>query len=128
MARLAGVSADTLHHYERVGVLPPVERDGNGYRRYPPDTAERVLSIRRALHLGFTLEELSRFFRARSAGSPPCRRVRALAEQKLEQTREQIAALQALEQQFLAVLDDWDRRLEDGEPARLLERLHSAAP
>jgi len=120
VAHLAGVSADTLHHYERVGVLPPVERDENGYRRYPADTVKRVASIRRALDLGFTLEELSRFFRARDSGSPPCRRVRALAEQKLEQTREQIAALQLLERELTTVLSEWDARLEQGEPARLL--------
>ncbi len=39
LARMAGVSVRTLHHYDRIGLLKPSGRTGAGYRLY----AERDL-------------------------------------------------------------------------------------
>ena len=83
LARLTGVSSDTLRHYERKGVLPLARRLNNGYRKYPADSIDRVRLIRRALAVGFTLDELAQFLRARDRGLAPCREVRALATEKL---------------------------------------------
>lgn len=57
LARAAGVSTDTLRHYERKGVLGAARRPANGYREYPPEALGRVLLVRRALAFGFTLGE-----------------------------------------------------------------------
>ena len=46
LARLCGVSTDTLRHYEDVGVLPKPHRTGAGYRQYPLGAAERVRIVR----------------------------------------------------------------------------------
>src|ERR671928_552127 len=83
LARAAGVSTDTLRHYERKGVLQRPRRSPNGYREYPTDALARVLLVRRALAYGFTLDELARVLRARERGGAPCREVRALAAAKL---------------------------------------------
>jgi len=45
LARISGVSADTLRHYERKGLLKP-RRAPNGYREYPRQAVERVRLIR----------------------------------------------------------------------------------
>ncbi len=132
LARLAGVSTDTLHHYERVGVLPIAERGGNGYRQYDPESVERIAAIQQALHLGFTLQELARFYAAKSSGNPPCHQVRALAAEKLDSLRERIAALQRLEGELEGILGTWDERLSANDPAtapaRLLEDLGIERP
>jgi DNA-binding transcriptional MerR regulator len=60
LARTAGVSTDTLRHYERKGVLQRPRRAANGYRQYPPEALDRVLLVRRALGVGFTRAELAR--------------------------------------------------------------------
>jgi DNA-binding transcriptional MerR regulator len=126
LAATAGISADTLHHYERVGVLPPVPRGTNRYRQYPVSTLKRITMIRMALDLGFTLRELARFFRLRSHGVAPCQGVRDLAETKLDAVREEIRVLRMREQHLESTLASWDDRLEaagSSEPARLLESL-----
>jgi DNA-binding transcriptional MerR regulator len=66
LARAAGVSTDTLRHYERKGVLGAPRRSANGYREYPPESLERVRLIRRALCFGLTLDELARPRHARA--------------------------------------------------------------
>ncbi len=32
-----GISQDTLRYYERIGVIPPVNRNGSGLRDYTED-------------------------------------------------------------------------------------------
>ncbi len=41
LARLAGVSTDTLRHYERLGLLPKAQRTEGGYRQYTAQSLER---------------------------------------------------------------------------------------
>jgi len=57
LAKATGVSADTIRHYERIGVLPRAARTESGYRVYPASALERVLVVQRALRIGFTLAE-----------------------------------------------------------------------
>ena len=126
VARECGVSVDTIRHYEARGVLAPCERDASGYRRYPREAIERVRLIRRALQLGFTIDELSRIFRQRAAGKAPCREVRALAERKLREVETRIGELLALRDSLSTTIERWDERLgatAEGEAAHLLEDL-----
>ena len=104
--------------------MPP--RTQSGYRRYPPSAVDRVRLIRRALAIGFSLDELRKLLQVRDCGGPPCRNVRALAAAKLDQTEQRIAELESLRDHLRAILDEWDTRLAgtpDGQPARLLESL-----
>ena len=127
IARRTGVSADTLRHYERRGLLAKPRRRPNGYRAYPPAAVDRVLLIQRALGLGFTLDELARFVRDRDGGRPPCRSVRDLATRKLREVDRRLDELSEFRKELKRVLADWDARLaaSGDEPARLLESLVS---
>lgn len=125
LARIAGVSTDTLRYYERSRLLPPVPRAANGYRCYPPQAVGRVALIRRALGLGFNVQELARILKARDSGAAPCHTVRALAADKLRQVEAQMKDLTRFRKELRAVLREWDRRLagNPARPARLLESM-----
>jgi MerR family transcriptional regulator, copper efflux regulator len=126
LAELAGVSTDTLRHYERTGVLPRPERAPNGYREYPTEALERVRLVRRALAIGFTLEELARILAIRDRGLAPCRYVRALAGEKLHAVEDHIQELEVLRETLRGLIKEWDARLAvtpEGTQARLLTEL-----
>lgn len=126
LAKLAGVSTDTLRHYERKGVLGRPRRGSNGYRQYPVNALDRVRLVRRALAMGFTLDELAGILHIRDGGGAPCHEVRALAAAKLVQVESQLSDLIALRDELRSTLQDWDRRLKrksTGAPSRLLETL-----
>ena len=126
LAKLAGVSTDLLRHYERIGILPKAVRGQNGYRRYPASASSRVRIARRAVSLGFTLQELARVFSVRDRGGVPCRQVRALAEEKLKRLDEALVETRKLRQQLGRIVRDWDYRLNGrhaGQPVHLLESL-----
>ncbi len=126
VAAATGVSTDTLRHYERLGLLPPLPRAANGYRDYPPATVERVGLIQGALAAGFTLGELALVMAERSRGGAPCRKVRALVGSRLEDVRAHVRELRRVERTLSRLLEEWDTRLAgvaDGERAFLLESL-----
>ncbi len=128
LARLAGVSADTLRHYERKGVLGRPRRALNGYRQYPAEALPRVRLIRRALAVGFTLDELATILKERDRGGAPCAEVRAAAAAKLANVEAQLGEVIALRDELRSILNDWDEMLacrRPGERAGLLEALAS---
>jgi len=125
LARMMGVSTDTLRHYERLGLLKPLRAE-NGYREYPPEAQNRVRVVRRALSMGFTLEELARLMRVRDDGGAPCRQARRIAAAKLEDLERRLQELILLRGELKSMLEDWDARLArtaEGERACLLESL-----
>ncbi|HMK23710.1 MAG TPA: heavy metal-responsive transcriptional regulator [Terriglobales bacterium] len=126
LARLVGVSPDTLRLYERKGLLPAPARAANGYRRYSREAVERIRLIRSALTIGFTLEELEPILKLRDAGGAPCRRVRDLAERKMRNLELRIEELRGLRDQLRKVLAKWDHSLGQTRPngrAGLLQSL-----
>jgi MerR family transcriptional regulator, thiopeptide resistance regulator len=58
LARLAGISVRTLHHYDDVKLLVPSGRTSGGYRRYAEQDVERLQRILFYRELGFPLEEI----------------------------------------------------------------------
>lgn len=131
LARAAGVSADTLRHYERLGLLANPPRTANGYRIYPVEALTRVLRIQAALRIGFTLRELAEVLRERDQGRPPCRRVRELAATKLIALDARLEELRRAREQLRVLIAGWDHRLAElqpGEPARLLDQLVGENP
>lgn len=129
LARLTGVSTDTLRHYERLGVLARPGRTQAGYRLYPTAAVQRVQLIRRALAMGFSLAELVRILRVRDGGGAPCKQVRALAASKLQQIDQRLEELLLLRKHLEELIAAWDERLEQtplGQRAGLLDMLQGS--
>ena len=126
VARATGVSTDTLRHYERLGLLTGTLRSDSGYRRYPPATIERVKLIQRALVVGFSLKELASVLAHRENGPAPCRRVRALVDERLAALEQRLTELTEVRDELRILIRDWDERLAitpEGQRARLLDML-----
>ena len=83
VAKLAGVSVDTLRYYEKVKLLPRATRSSSGFRVFAPEHIERVRFIKQAQELGFTLEEIRGLLA--TGGAEECRRVRDLLQHKLSE-------------------------------------------
>ena len=58
VARLAGVTVRTLHHYDEIGLLTPSGRSDAGYRRYADEDLERLQRILFYRELGFGLDQI----------------------------------------------------------------------
>jgi MerR family Zn(II)-responsive transcriptional regulator of zntA len=125
IAKAAGVSPDTVRHYEKLGLLPTASRTESGYRVYPESAVERVLVVQRALRIGFSLAELADVLKARDAGGAPCQRVYKLAKEKLKKVTADIGALKQTEPYLKRVLSDWEHRMRQTSPGQKSNLLHS---
>ena len=131
LARLTGVSADTLRYYERIGILPTSQRTHGGYRMFPPSAVERVRLVQRALQLGFSLKELSEILHIRDDGGVPCHRVLSLTEQKLGSLEQQIRELRRTQDYMQKLVREWKVKLQQtpqGSKAMLLHSLVDTPP
>ncbi|MFG1839423.1 MerR family transcriptional regulator [Micromonospora sp. NPDC049175] len=59
VAKLAGVTVRTLHHYDEIGLLSPSGRTLAGYRRYDDADLQRLQLVLYYRELGFPLEEIT---------------------------------------------------------------------
>jgi len=58
LAKLAGVSVRTVHHYESIGLLPRPQRSAGGHRLYTDSSAWRLTQIAALKALGLSLKEI----------------------------------------------------------------------
>lgn len=131
LARLAGVSTDTLRFYERRELMSRAPRSLLGYRLYPAEAVNRVRLIRGALSIGFSVNELAAIFCERDRGGVPCHRVRKLAGEKLVTLEARLRDLQSSRRVLRRILAEWDRLLGKtprGHRAGLLEAFVATHP
>ena len=95
LADAAGVSIATVRYYQRRGLMPQPTRPAHGgFREYSDDDLTRLMLIRRAQELGFTLAEvldLLVYVKNRD-----CDAILSLADKKLNEIRSQAALLEKI--------------------------------
>ena len=114
-ARMAGITADTLRHYLRLGLIEPQARTANGYRRFGEDALARVRFIRSAVGLGFKLGDIAELLRMSEQGQLPCPRARELLNERIAQHRQELDAMTELYLRMQGALHEW-QQMPDGVP------------
>lgn len=110
-SRRTGGNIETIRYYERIGLLPSPDRKGR-YRRYGVADVARLVFIRRARELGFTLDEVRALLALSEAdGEASCADVRDIAVRHLLEVRGKINDLKAMER----TLADAVRRCDLGD-------------
>ncbi|CAM3523389.1 MULTISPECIES: MerR family transcriptional regulator [Saccharibacillus] len=67
MAKLCGISADTLRYYDKIGLFRPARIDpDNGYRYYSVMQSEVIGTVVELRHVGFSIEEIRQFMEGRN--------------------------------------------------------------
>jgi len=93
LADAADVGVETLRFYEREGLLPEPPRSDAGYRLYDAEAVRRVLFIRKAKELGFTLSETKDLLELRVTDAFVCDDVRNRAREKIAKVENRIREL-----------------------------------
>ncbi len=100
LARETGEKVRTLRYWEGEGLLT-AERTKSGYRLFPEGMIERVPFLREAQALGFSLGELRDLFELRDDGLQPCEHARKRLRRHLDDVRQRLRDLAALELDLL---------------------------
>ncbi|MCE8003796.1 MerR family transcriptional regulator [Billgrantia ethanolica] len=115
LARRAEVTAETVRHYTREGLLHPQRDPDNGYQLFDQADLERLRFIQRARTLGFSVAEIGDILAHADQGDSPCPMVRDLLASRLPQIRARIRELEALAARMEQALDTW-AEMPDGTP------------
>lgn len=70
LARAGGCTAQSIRHYESLGLMPPTRRTPAGHRRYSEEDLNHLLQVRRARVLGLSLPQIRELLRALSEETP----------------------------------------------------------
>jgi len=96
-ARLSGVSAKMVRHYESLGLLPRVGRTDSGYRQYAETDVHTLRFIKRARDLGFSMDEIAELVGLWQNRRRASANVRRVAQKHAEDLAHRIAAMQEMQ-------------------------------
>ncbi|WP_426258858.1 heavy metal-responsive transcriptional regulator [Sphingomonas sp. DC1600-2] len=96
LAHAAGVGRDTIRYYERTGLIRSVQRTAAGYRIYERPDLSRILFIRSAQRLGFTLGETQSLLSLQASDTALASDVLTLTLAKIQQAQDKVNDLNAI--------------------------------
>lgn len=102
LARAAGVTVETIRYYQRQGLLAEPPKPVRGIRVYNRQHLDRLLFIKRAQQLGFTLAEIAQLL---SLSDGECSEVQELAKAKRVTVLRKLADLQRLDAVLAELID-----------------------
>src|SRR3954463_11876925 len=88
LAKRAGVTVRTLHHYHRIGLVVPTARTGAGHRLYGERDIRRLTQVMLLRGLGMQLHDIARALRARANAAA----METLLQRHIDLLRERIQA------------------------------------
>jgi len=110
LAQRSGVGVETIRFYERQGLISEPPRRPSGYRDYPPDTVARIVFIRRAKELGFSLKEIGELLELRVRPRRNCAAVKRNADAKIADIDKKITALRQMRRALIRLTKACDER------------------
>jgi len=95
ISQQSGISSDTLRYYERIDLIPPVNRNGSGIRDYSELDVKRVEFVKCMRKAGLPIEVLTDYFQLVHQGD---RTVEARKEILKEQRARLMAKMEEMQQ------------------------------
>lgn len=104
LAEAARVGVETIRYYQRRGLVEEPKKPLGGHRRYSASAVRRVVFIKRAQQLGFTLDEVKALLRLEDGQS--CAETRTLAEHKLGIIEERLRDLNRMRRMLKTLINE----------------------
>jgi len=115
LAKQTRVNSDTIRYYVRIGLLTPEREKDNNYHLFSKHDANQLKFIHQAKQLGYSLKEIQQIIEQSESGNSPCPIVRQIIQNRIEETRQKLQELRALQQRMEAALQQWND-MPDGVP------------
>jgi len=110
VAKRSEVGVETIRYYERQGLLAEPERRPSGFRQYDESVVSRLLFIRNAKELGFTLAEIKELLGLWFDVNTKCVHVRQRAEKKIANIEDKIRLLQKMKRSLKKIINQCEGR------------------
>ena len=115
LAKKSGATTKTIRYYELMGLLREPERTESGYRLYEEKDVERLIFIRKAQSLGFSLTEIGETLTLFDSQQAPCVHVLALLDRKILEIDRLVSELKELQRELTRLREESAVRAEQGD-------------
>ncbi|MGV9853409.1 MerR family transcriptional regulator [Streptomyces sp. NPDC003442] len=111
VSRLSGLSEPTLRYYEKIGLIPAVDRDrDSGHRRYHPRVVEMIRSLGCLRSTGMSVQDMRAYLRHLDEGAPGVVPLRDLFQRNADRLEREIALMEVRLRYLRLKADMWDAR------------------
>jgi DNA-binding transcriptional MerR regulator len=97
VAAATGCKVQTIRYYEEIGLLPAPGRSEGNQRLYEPAHIDRLLCIRHARDLGFSLNAIRDLLSLADLPDQSCEAADAIARNQLAEVQGRISRLESLQ-------------------------------
>jgi len=95
-AKISGVNAKLIRHYESIGIIPKANRTDSGYRTYSEADVHVLSFVKRARTLGFSMKEIKKLISLWRNKTRASSEVKSLVLKHIEEMEQKIQELQAM--------------------------------
>jgi DNA-binding transcriptional MerR regulator len=120
VARLLGITADTVRFYTRIKILNPTKSKANGYREYSEKDVNRLRFVLSARLLGFSVEDIQEILSHADKKKSPCPTVRRLIDQRLHDTEQQFKETLQLRDRMQRAVLEWGQKPDKAPTGHML--------
>ncbi|TGN19601.1 Cu(I)-responsive transcriptional regulator [Leptospira idonii] len=96
IAKVSGINARLVRHYESIGLIPKASRKDSGYRVYTDTDANVLKFIKSARGLGFSLGEIKQLISLWRNKNRSSEQVKSLAKNHLKRLESKIQELESM--------------------------------
>jgi DNA-binding transcriptional MerR regulator len=111
VSRKYDLSADTLRYYERIGLIPPVNRNANGIRDYTEEDCEWVNFIKCMRTAGLSIETLVEYVIMFQKGNSTIKARKELLIEQRNQLAEKVKEMQQTLERLNKKIDGYEERV-----------------
>jgi MerR family transcriptional regulator, copper efflux regulator len=99
-AKVSGISAKMIRHYESVGLLPEASRTLSGYRQYSQKDIYTLNFIRHSRDLGFSITQIESLLSLWQDPQRPSSKVKELATAHVDALNQKIQSLVSIKSEL----------------------------
>jgi Cd(II)/Pb(II)-responsive transcriptional regulator len=100
LAKLAGCTVEVVRFYESERILPPPQRQENGYRFYQNDHLQRLAFVRRCRDLDMSLKDIARLLEFADDPQSRCDEVNTLVDEQIQKVQIKLNEIKTLQTQL----------------------------
>lgn len=102
-SELSGLSTKQIRDYEKTGLLTKVSRNNNGYRHYNEEAIKRLVFIKNARQVDFSINEIKKLLSLSDNPKRDNAEIRAVTTEHIDELNEKVASLQNM----ITLLETW---------------------
>ena len=112
LARMAGVGVETVRFYQRKELLQEPEAIGS-FRTYAEEDAQRIIFIKKAQELGFSLAEVKELLELNTKPRITCGTVKKKSLEKIAEIEQKIKDLQRIKASLIKLSSACDSKQDN---------------